>query len=117
LLADGTSFAREHEQRGLEGILGILRVPQNAGTYTTDKSRMAAHQLGKRGFIARGDEATQQLVIGEMLGRPRLDQLTDVPEHHPNLCVGHVPGSREARRYLSIVPDSRPENMAILKKM
>ena len=56
-LLDGCSPTSEHEERGLKGVLRVVAIIQHAATDAQHGGTMTRNQSGKRGFIARLEEA------------------------------------------------------------
>jgi hypothetical protein len=61
---DGCGLASEDEKRGLEGVLGILMVGQDAAAYTPDHRAMPPHKGREAGVVALFDEAAEEFPIG-----------------------------------------------------
>jgi hypothetical protein len=82
---DGCGLASEDEKRGLEGVLGILMVGQDAAAYTPDHRAMPAHKGLEGSFVALFDEATDELPIGRsglvLLQDSSTKILDGVPRH------------------------------------
>jgi hypothetical protein len=60
---DGRGLADEHQEGGLEGVLGVLPVGEGAATDPPDHRAVAADEVGERGLVPALDEARQQLLI------------------------------------------------------
>jgi hypothetical protein len=58
-LADGAAFLDEDENRGLEGVLGVLRVREGAAANAVDERPVPAEQRGERGLVAPAGEPLQ----------------------------------------------------------
>jgi hypothetical protein len=63
----GPRPAEQHEKRGLKGIFGVGAAAEEAAANTEDHRTVPADQDRKRGLIAPGDEAVQQLAVVEFL--------------------------------------------------
>src|SRR5262249_54686399 len=61
---NGCGLASEDEKRGLEGVLGILMVGQDAAADTPDHRAMPPHKGREGGFVALVDEAAEEFPIG-----------------------------------------------------
>jgi hypothetical protein len=61
---DGGRLANQHDEGGLEGVLGILIVAQDAPANAPNPRGVPAHQRRKRGFVTVAEEPLQQLGIG-----------------------------------------------------
>ncbi|HZY83624.1 MAG TPA: hypothetical protein VFE78_02225, partial [Gemmataceae bacterium] len=70
---DGRGLASEDEKRGLEGVLGILMVGQDAAAYTPDHRAMPPHKGREGACVPLFDEAAEEFPIG----RSRLVLLQD----------------------------------------
>jgi hypothetical protein len=60
----GCGLASEDEKRGLEGVLGILMVGQDAAADTPDHRAMPPHKGLEGGFVPLFDEAAEEFPIG-----------------------------------------------------
>jgi hypothetical protein len=82
---DGCGLASEDEERGLEGVLGILVVGQDAAAYTPDHRAMPPHKGREGGFVALFDEAAEEFPIGRsgrvLLQDKSTKMLDGVPRH------------------------------------
>jgi hypothetical protein len=65
----GRRFAREDEESGLEGVLGIMEVVKDAAADAQDHRPMSAHQRCEGRLIAGSDETSEQLAIGKSATR------------------------------------------------
>jgi hypothetical protein len=78
---------QQNEKRGLEGVVPIRILVQEALTHTAHHRPVAAHQGAKSGFIMLVSEARKEFLIARFsLGgqpeSPPPGQLPNVP-HHP----------------------------------
>src|SRR5262249_22652119 len=55
--------AGEHEEHGLEGVLGVLLMAQDTATNVQHHRPMPAHEDGKGTVVAASGENVQQLLI------------------------------------------------------
>ena len=84
---------REDEEDGLEGILGVLAVPENPVADAVNEGAVASHQLPEGG-LASGEEAVEQ--AGVTLVSEVHDQAGQAGErcvHRPLLPVNAREGS------------------------
>jgi hypothetical protein len=74
--ADRAGLANEEQERGLEGILGVVRVAEHVLADTEHHRAMALDQGGEGGrrFIARAGEVLHQLPIGQAGERSLLEE-------------------------------------------
>jgi hypothetical protein len=63
--ADGPCFAEKNEERGLESILRIMAIMEDAATDTQNHWPMTPHQGFKRRIFTMSEERCNQLRIGE----------------------------------------------------
>ncbi len=75
----------------LEGVLGVLFVPQQPPAHAQHQRSVSAHQLGEGGLVAAGDELLQQLAVGQRVGRVGAGQLVQVSQHEGERSAGHGP--------------------------
>jgi hypothetical protein len=80
LVANGASPARQHQEGGLEGVLGVLLVAKDAAAQTQDHGPVPLNQGGKGRLIAVTSEALEQLAVAEAVGRFGRRQFTEVSE-------------------------------------
>jgi hypothetical protein len=93
-LSQAARLLDEYEERGLEGVFGVLVVAEDAPADAEDHRSVPPHQRGERGGIARGDEPLQQVRVGRVAGHGRLpEEMDDGAE----LCASHAadPSCRE----------------------
>ena len=67
-VADGAGLAGEHEEDGLEGVLGMVPVTQELSADVEDHRPVPRHQRDERRIpsrIAAGGEPLQQLPVGQ----------------------------------------------------
>ena len=71
-IADGEGLAGEHEEDGLEGVLGVVLVTQELSADAQDHRPVARHQRGEGvlGRVAGGGEPLQELPVGEPATEP-----------------------------------------------
>jgi hypothetical protein len=93
LLADRGSPADEDEERGLEGVLGVVGVAQHPPADTQDHRAVAAHEGLEGALIAAQRKNLQELPIGGALvpqaGSPQvLEEFGDRRGRHEKPPVG-----------------------------
>jgi hypothetical protein len=84
LVAQGGGVADEHEKRGLESVLSVLLVAQDAATDAHHHRTVPANERSERDFIAASGESVQQLLIALVLTALRgqaLAKATDAVLH------------------------------------
>jgi hypothetical protein len=74
------SLAGQNEERGLEGILGIVRVVQHAPADAEDHRTVGPHDSLERGLISMRHEPLQQLPLAGPDRRPVFEEALDAPE-------------------------------------
>src|SRR5207249_4128667 len=65
LLADSGSLAGQHQEGGLESVLGIMPMTQLAAADIPDHRPVPLYQLGKGGFVTAGGKAFEKLAVGQ----------------------------------------------------
>jgi hypothetical protein len=73
-LAERAAFAHQHQKRGLERVLRVAGVAQNAPANAQHQRSMARQQHGKGSLVLRLEELRQELIVGQSLqlaGCPR----------------------------------------------
>jgi hypothetical protein len=82
---DGCGLASEDEKRGLEGVLGILMIGQDAAAYTPDHRPMPPYKGLEGGFVPLFDEAAEEFPVGRsgrvLLKHNSTKMLDGVPRH------------------------------------
>ena len=81
--ADGPGTLGEHQEGGLESILGVVRVDQDLAANTPDHRPVPPHQLregGLGGFAQPRRKPLQELTIGQVAQDPSLEQMLDPAE-------------------------------------
>src|SRR5262249_238595 len=63
LTADRGGLADADKERGLEGVLHVLRVKEDAPADAEDQWAVPSHQSLERGLVAFSNEALQELVV------------------------------------------------------
>src|SRR5262249_19073228 len=61
---DGSGLADQDKECSLESVLGVLGMAQHTSANTEHHRPMPSHQRFKRGLVAPGKKAFQQLPIG-----------------------------------------------------
>ena len=86
-LTQAARLLDEYEERGLEGVFGVLVVAEDTPADAEDHRSVPPHQRGERGGIARGDKPPQQVRVGRVAGHGRLpEEMDDVAEW----CASHA---------------------------
>src|SRR5262249_2627232 len=62
-LTDRAGLAGQREERGLEGVLGVLRVAQDPPAHTEHHRAVPPHQQLERRLVPLGDEALEELGV------------------------------------------------------
>ena len=72
-LPDRARLAHQNQERGLEGVVGVVRVAQELPADAQDHRPVAVHQRGEGGLGRRrvrpGQKPFQELAIGQGPGR------------------------------------------------
>ncbi len=75
-LPDRACLAHQDQERGLKGVVGVVRVAQYLTAYAQDHRTMAVNQGGERGLGRRrvipGQKPVQELAIGQGPGRTQV---------------------------------------------
>ena len=80
-LADRGGIAGQHQEGGLEGVLGIVLVAQDVTADAPDEPSVPLDQGGEGVFLVVGREALQQLRVAQVSGSLPNDQ----PARSPTL--------------------------------
>src|SRR5262249_59110062 len=89
LLAQRPGLARQHQKRGLKGVLGLLLMAERISANPPDEPTVPADQGGESRLIAVHDKALEQLAVAKAaLGLP-FDQLADTANQRAGLPGGH----------------------------
>ncbi|OAI49029.1 hypothetical protein AYO44_01100 [Planctomycetaceae bacterium SCGC AG-212-F19] len=105
LVADGSCVAREHQKCGLEHVLCIMLVVEDAAANTIDERPVSLYQAGKGLLIVLRGEAPEQLVVALRLALARCIHLPEVTQGIPKWPFLHAQVSRGPTSPLS---DKRP---------
>ena len=77
-LVDGRHRPRQDEEGGLEGVLGVLLVPQHPPAHAADHRAVAVDEQFEGRLVAPGGEALQQgRVVGAVGRRQAAEQAED----------------------------------------
>jgi len=87
-LANRTCLASQDEERGLEGVLSVLSMVQDAAAHAQHHRTMTLHQRGECRFRSLVQEAFEQLLIGERIDRLPGGHGAEMAEEIA--CGGHV---------------------------
>src|SRR5262249_45254057 len=95
-VSDRTRLASEHEEGGLEGVVGVVAAAHDAAANGQDHRPVAADQRGEGRLIASGNEVGQQPRVGpgHVVGEHR--RPTEVADHASTGAGRHVARLREA---------------------
>ena len=97
---EGAGPPDQDQERGLEGILRVTRLDQDAPADPEDHRPMPLHQ-GREGPLGRvppaGREPLQELAIGQVADHPQGEQRADLAEDFPILSDRHGRNSPPAR--------------------
>ena len=88
--AERPRFLDEDQERGLEGILGIVRILQDAPADAQDHRPVPRHQDLERRGVLPGGEALEQLRIGESRDDPTREEAVDLPQGGAQSVDGHA---------------------------
>ena len=112
---DRPCAACQHQERRLEGVLGLVAVAEHRATDSQHHRAVPRHQCGEGGLghlvvlAATGREAFQQLVVAQPGRRPRLEQGGQVSRRDVGWSACHGSMSPEDVTCLLFYPDSVPE--------
>ena len=83
------SLLDQDEKRRLKGILGVVRVGQNAPAHPQDHRPVSLDQ-GREGQLGRlaaaGREPLQKLTVGQLSDRPHIKERAKLPDSQPDSC-------------------------------
>src|SRR5262249_29586811 len=85
----GRSLSAEHEERGLEGILGVV-MAEEATAYAPDHRAMPPHEGCEGSILPMLDEALQELLIGQSRSIRRKYRSAKVLDDLAHLVRRHV---------------------------
>ena len=89
---EAAGLAHQHQERGLKGILRVVRISQDAPADAQDHRPMPLHQGGERLFgriTPLGREPLEQLPIGQVANRPGREEHAKLPHDAAILSCGH----------------------------
>jgi hypothetical protein len=95
LVADSAGAARQHKEGGLEGVLGVVLVAEDAAAHAQDHGPVSLNQGGESGLVAVVGEALEQLTVAKTVGSFGRCQLAEVAEQNGCLGLGHGGSSPE----------------------
>jgi len=72
-------FVDQHEERGLESILGVMRVPEHPAAHTEDHRLVPPHQRFKSRFILPVNKAIEQLPVAGVAVIPQQSGTAQMP--------------------------------------
>src|SRR5262249_43078214 len=87
--AHGGCLAREDEEGGLEGILRIRAVAQDAPAHAQDHRPVAADEGGEGGLVALVAEPAKQFAVGGVLSRLSRGAGAEVTHQKASLAAVH----------------------------
>ena len=64
--ASAAGPADQHQERGLEGVVGVVRVAQDAPADAQHHGSVPAHEDGKGGLVMPGQETLEQLAVRQV---------------------------------------------------
>ncbi len=85
-------LADQHQERGLEGILGMMRIAEDGQADAPDHRAMPLHQRGEGqlGHLVRiGREPLQELPVGQFPDRPHVVENAKLPQDGPVSSIEH----------------------------
>src|SRR5262249_12258266 len=114
-LDDGAGLAGQDEERGLEGVLGVLFLAQETAADAHHQRAVALHEGREGGILTQGGEPAQRLAIAQLAGGLGVNPLAQVLQQRTHWLAGH----RLAWGWVlwRIVPGGRAVGLRISKKM
>ncbi|HEV3079955.1 MAG TPA: hypothetical protein VGY66_09255 [Gemmataceae bacterium] len=82
-------LSREHQKCGLEGILGVLFLDQDAPAHAKHQRSMALHERREGFFVAMLDELPQQVRIAPAAHLRGDNEPANIPQHRACWTVCH----------------------------
>ena len=86
---DRAGLLDQDEEGGLEGVLGVVGVAQDAPADGQDHRPVPRHQRLEGRRIALGEEAVEELRVGEPGDGPAAEQAVDLPQGGAQRLDGH----------------------------
>src|SRR5262249_31971038 len=86
-VADGTSLSRQHEEGGLEGVLGVVAVAEQPAADAEHHRAVPLHQPAEGQFVALSEEPVEQLAVRGVLAGA--DETADVEQNGIRVFTGH----------------------------
>ena len=86
----------QDQERGLEGVLGVVRVSQHAPADPQDHRPVPLHQdrEGQLGGLAPvGGEPLQELAVGQLADRADVEERPELPAGPPHPCRSLIAGT------------------------
>ena len=94
----------EYQERGLECILGILRVQQDPPADAIDHRTVAMHDGLKRRLVTSRERPFNELSVGLVLQRLRRHSARQATEKVAQVCHGHACASQPRSVLRTVVP-------------
>jgi hypothetical protein len=88
--ADRARPAHQDQERGLEGVVGVVGVAEPVAADAQDHRPVAQHQHLERGRVAMVDEPFEQLPVGQPAGGPGFEERMDVAQQLDGRTPGHA---------------------------
>ena len=93
VFADRAGLPRQRQERHLEGVLGVVRIVQDAPADAQHHRPVPRHQRAEvrfAGLIAARHEPFQQLGVGQPADRPDPEQRLEMPEQLARSPASHT---------------------------
>jgi hypothetical protein len=103
-LADFRGAAGEHQEGGLEGVLGVLVVVQDVLAHAQDQPPVPLHQGGEGGGIPVFAEPLDQLGVRQVIGGLGAHRLAEAAEDRVKLFGGHEQSFSQTLRPAILLP-------------
>ncbi len=78
-VADRPGLARQDEEGGLEGVLGVVVIAEQLPADAQDHRAVSRHDGGEGGLITDGREPLEQLTVPEAGGRADREERPELP--------------------------------------
>ena len=88
-IADRAGFLRQDEERGLKGILGVVRIAQEALAHAQDHRSVSRHQRREGGLGLSRRELLQQLAVALAPESPHLKEGVDRVGEPAQVAIRH----------------------------
>src|SRR5262249_29255737 len=99
---EGAGLARQYQECGLEGVLGVLDNRQDAPADAEHQRCMSVHQPGEGSLVARLMEALEQFAVGALVRRAAAQASQELLQAQAQGKAGHP--SPSERSLLSSTP-------------